>query len=218
VKSDAEMRRELRQFRARRLEAQRLRRAERERALGAWISSAPSLFTGELYGLIYADPPWQFVNYSEAGMAKSAANHYPVMSLEKIKALEIPAAGDSVLFLWATTPMLAAAFDVLEAWRFSYVSAIVWDKVHCGHGYWTRDRSELLLIGKRGAIPAPAPGTQPESLFSEPRGAHSAKPARIYAMLEAMFPSLPKLELFARPGAEVRPGWHLWGFEAAPAH
>jgi N6-adenosine-specific RNA methylase IME4 len=218
MKSDAELRRELRQFRARRLEAQRQRRAERERALGAWISSAPSLFVGDVYGLIYADPPWHFVNYSEAGMAKSAANHYPVMSLEKIKALEIPAAADSVLFMWSTTPMLAAAFDVIEAWRFHYVSAITWDKVHPGHGYWTRDRSELLLIATRGDVPAPALGTQPESLFSEPRGEHSVKPARVYAMLETMFPTLPKLEVFARPGGEVRPGWAVWGFEAAPAN
>jgi N6-adenosine-specific RNA methylase IME4 len=218
MKSDAELRRDLRQFRARRLEAQRLRRAERERALGAWISSAPSLFVGEVYGLIYADPPWHFINYSDAGMGKSAANHYPTMTLEAIKALEIPAAADSVLFLWSTTPMLGHAFEVLEAWRFAYVSAITWDKVHPGHGYWTRDRSELLLIATRGEIPAPAPGLQPESLFSEPRGEHSVKPARVYAMLEAMFPTLPKLEVFARQGAAVRPGWNVWGFEASPVN
>jgi N6-adenosine-specific RNA methylase IME4 len=36
----------------------------------------------------------------------------------------------------------------------------------------------------------------------------SEKPEAFAAMIEAMFPDVPKVELFAR-GA--RPGWHAWG-------
>src|SRR5687767_2876487 len=43
---------------------------------------------------------------------------------------------------------------------------------------WCRDRHELLLIGTRGDIPCPLPGTQPASLIAAPRpGTHSEKPA-----------------------------------------
>lgn len=211
MRSDAEIRRELRDFRIRSLEQKRARRHQRERELGEWIAASPSMFAGELFGVIYADPPWRFVNWSAAGMDRSAENHYPVMTIEAIEAMQIPAAADAVLFLWATTPMLDRGLKVMQAWRFAYVSAIIWDKQIAGTGYWTRDRSELLLIGKRGEIPAPAPGLQPDSLFSERRGAHSRKPDQVYALIETMFPHLPKLEVFARA---ARDGWSRFGFEA----
>jgi hypothetical protein len=55
--------------------------------------------------VIYADPPWRLEPYlRETGMDCAADNHYPTMGLAAIKALEVPAAKDAVLFLWATVP------------------------------------------------------------------------------------------------------------------
>src|SRR6476620_1228316 len=45
----------------------------------------------------------------ETGMDRHAANHYPVMKDEQIKAVSPPAAEDCVLFLWSTRPKLQIA-------------------------------------------------------------------------------------------------------------
>ena len=42
---------------------------------------------------------------------------------------------------------------------------------------------------------------------------HSAKPDEVLKMIEAYFPSLPKIELNCR--GVPRPGWDAWGNEAA---
>ena len=42
------------------------------------------------------------------------------MTLDAIKALSVPAAPGCVLFLWATSPMLPQAFDVMAARGFTY--------------------------------------------------------------------------------------------------
>jgi N6-adenosine-specific RNA methylase IME4 len=78
-------------------------------------------------------------------------------------------------------------------------------------GRWFRDRHELLLIGVRGKFPAPTPGTQGQSIFSERRGEHSAKPEFVAEEIERLWPHLPKIELFRR--GPPRPGWAAWGDE-----
>jgi N6-adenosine-specific RNA methylase IME4 len=45
-----------------------------------------------------------------------------------------------------------------------------------------------------------------------PRREQSRKPDEVYEMIEAMYPQLPRIELFAR---NARPGWAAWGNEIA---
>jgi N6-adenosine-specific RNA methylase IME4 len=183
------------------------RRAARERDLGAKQRTLPN----QLYGVIYADPPWRFTSYStETGMDRAADNHYPTMDVEGIAALAVPAAPDCVLFLWATVPMLPQALEVMRAWGFAYKSNFAWVKDKTGTGFWNKNKHELLLVGTRGSIPAPAPGEQFDSVIQAPRGAHSAKPFAVHEMIEVMFPTLPRIELFAR---ERFAGWDEWGNE-----
>jgi hypothetical protein len=49
-----------------------------------------------LYDVIYADPPWRY-SFSRS-RTRAIDNHYPTMPLENIKALQVPAADDAVLF------------------------------------------------------------------------------------------------------------------------
>ena len=112
----------------------------------------------EIFGVIYADPPWRFEPYSrETGLDRAADNHYSTMPLDEIKALDVPsiAAGDCVLFLWATALMEAQAHEVMTAWGFMYVTQVIWDKDADGHGYWFINRHETLLVGKKGKFPRP---------------------------------------------------------------
>jgi N6-adenosine-specific RNA methylase IME4 len=185
--------------RAERQAEKRERRRQRELDLAAKITALPD----RKFGVIYADPPWKFEPYSaDTGMDRAADNHYPTMDLAAIKALPVPAAGDCVLFLWATTPMLLAALEVMSTWGFTYKSAIAWIKDKAGTGYWTRNLVELLLIGTRGDVPAPAPGEQPPQVVEAPRGRHSEKPEIFAEIIEKLYPHVPKLEMFA-PRAPV---------------
>ena len=103
------------------------------------------------------------------------------------------------------------ALDVMAAWGFTYKSQIIWDKEDIGLGYWTREQHEVLLIGTRGNVPAPAPGEQLESVTRSPRGPHGEKPPIFAAWIEVLYPTTPKLEMFARGGRER--GWDRWGNE-----
>jgi N6-adenosine-specific RNA methylase IME4 len=165
------------------------------------------------FGVIYADPPWRIEVWSLDTANAVPENHYPTMTVEEIKALDVNsiAANDSVLFLWGTVPMLLQALAVMEAWGFAYKSHFVWGKDRIGTGYWSRNQHEVLLVGTRGNVPAPAPGTQFSSLVLAAVGFHSEKPTAFYELIERYFPHLPKIELFAR---RRRAGWRVWGAEA----
>jgi N6-adenosine-specific RNA methylase IME4 len=214
MEADIEARREAK--RRARIDEKKGARAVREASLAARIEAANAALAapgGARYGVILADPEWQFDVWSPGGMDRAADNLYPTSTIEAIKARPVAnlAARDCVLFLWATVPMLPAALEVMAAWGFTYRSHAIWLKDRIGTGYWFRNRHELLLVGTRGEIPAPAMGTQSASVIEAPVGPHSAKPGAVHAMIEAYFPTLPKIELNARA---ARPGWALWGAEA----
>jgi N6-adenosine-specific RNA methylase IME4 len=191
--------------------AKQQRRAEREAALAAATLRAAQMLGTVLYGVLYVDPPWDFLVYSRAtGMDRHAANHYPVMALEQMFALQLPAAKDCVLYLWAPVAQWANALRLVERWGFEYRSAHIWAKPKCGTGYWGRENAELLLIATRGAVPAPAPGEQLPYLIEAPAGRPSEKSEAFAEMIERQWPNTPKLEMFAR---QPRPGWDAWGNE-----
>lgn len=167
------------------------------------------------FRLLYADPPWRYEHVETE--SRAIENQYPTMDLDAICALDVPAADDAVLFLWATSPKLAEAMQVIEAWRFTYRTCAVWDKEVIGMGYYFRQQHELLLVAARGTLPVPEPSTRPSSVIRARRGKHSEKPAEGYDLLEAMYPTfteVDRVELFAR---HKRAGWATWGNEEAVA-
>ena len=201
-------------LRAEKVEATKEHREIREAELGAKQIALPD----QNFGVIYADPAWRFMVRSEACMLRSADNHYPTMTLEEIKAYGVQyiAAKDSVLFLWATAPMLPQALEVMAAWGFEYKTHFVWLKDRTGTGYWNLNQHELLLVGTKGGIPCPAAGTQYPSVIEpepDPHRRHSEKPDEFRKMIEDYFPTLPKHECFYR-GKEPPPGWDVSGNEA----
>lgn len=189
------------------------RRAEREAELADKQRALPD----KKYGVIVADPEWRFEPYSrDTGMDRAADNHYPTSPTDDICARDTLsiAAPDCVLFLWATAPMLPDAIKVMGAWGFTYKTHMIWHKLRSGRGrgsgYWVTGEHELLLIGSRGHVPAPATAMC-GSVIAEPVGEHSAKPELFLEIIEANFPNLPKIELNRRGPA--RTGWDAWGLE-----
>lgn len=179
----------------------------------ATISEASKpLPSGQRFPIIYADPATRYVS----GFGdRSIENHYPTMTIEELCALPVDqlALDSAVLFIWTTIPQLRNTMTIIEAWGFDYVSSWCWDKVDQGTGHWAFNQHEELLIATRGDFPAPIPGTQPRSLYIEKKTDHSVKPAWFAERIEAIWPKLPKIELFAR---DPRPGWAAWGNQAAP--
>jgi N6-adenosine-specific RNA methylase IME4 len=162
------------------------------------------------YPIILADPPWQYENPPLGGGNRAIENHYPTMTLDQICALPVAdlAADDALLYLWATAPKLPECLYVLDAWGFSYRTNIVWMKDRIGMGYHARSQHEHLLIAKRGELPPPPPSDRVSSVVYAPRGPHSEKPVEFYELIERWYPTLPKVELFARA---ARDGWSAWG-------
>lgn len=186
------------------------RREQRIEKLKEQAAGNRELDISSQYPVIYADPPW---NYEFSGSdSRDLDNQYPTMDLEAILGLPVDqlATRDCVLFLWTTAPKLPEGMAVLNCWGFTYKTCAVWDKEKIGMGYWFRQQSELLLVGTRGSIPPPEPSNRPSSVIRSPREKHSQKPEQVYRVIEAMYPDLPRIELFAR---NRREGWSAFGNE-----
>ena len=170
------------------------------------------------YGVIYADPPWHFRNWSAKGTGRNAISHYDCLDFKALSALPISdlAADDCVLFLWATDPLLPRALELIAAWGFEYKTVgFYWIKLNTaakhdadfftGLGYWTRANPEQCLLATRGKPPRKAKDVR--RLMVGRRREHSRKPDEIRERIERLVAG-PYLELFAR---ETKPGWDCWG-------
>jgi len=160
------------------------------------------------FGVIYADPPWE---YNDSGVRGGTDNHYGTMSIDDIKALDVPSSEDAILYLWTTVTHAQEAFEVIDAWEFEYKTQAVWDKQKMGIGHWMRGQHELLYIAVKGDVSPPNQEVRRSSVFQEQRTEHSEKPKKVRSYIEAAHPDADKLELFSR---DARVGWEVFGDEA----
>ena len=180
------------------------------------------------YSVIYADPPWNFKNWSDKGMmvppvkgkgggSKNAKMHYPCMSIKEICELPVSNIADDncVLLMWTTEPMLEMSFDVIKSWGFKYKTmGFVWAKTNIhklgffqGLGYWTRANPEYCLLATKGNPKRVSSNVN--TLVVSNRREHSRKPDEMYTYIEQLLGG-PYIELFAR---NTREGWDSWGNE-----
>jgi len=167
------------------------------------------------YDFIMADPPWAYENWSKAGEGKNAAQKYDCMSLDDIKAMQVGSLmqPDSLLWLWATNPMLPQALEVMEAWGFVFKTAGTWAKMtskgnqHFGTGYLLRSACEPFLIGTIGN---PKTNRSTRSCVMAPVREHSRKPDKAFIEAEHLMPFATRLELFSR---QERDKWDVFGNE-----
>lgn len=186
--------------------------------LDAWRAECLDKFPAgsKKYQVIYADPPWTY----ETMEGVAGVPQYPVMTLDALKALPVPRVADStsVLFLWATNPLLQQALDLIRAWGFEYKTVF---KVWCKRfpngnpvvslGRWSRPSTELLLVATRGGGYMKWKTTCAERQeHASVRGRHSEKPLEIRDSVRDFLRVPNRLELFARTTA---PGWDAWGLE-----
>lgn len=181
--------------------------------------------SGQSFGCILADPPWQFINRT----GKMAPEHrrlsrYSTMDLQTICKLPVQAisASTSHLYLWVPNALLPEGLQVMRAWGFSYKSNVVWHKLRKdggsdgrGVGFYFRNVTELILFGTRGKNARTLkPGRTQVNYIGTRKREHSRKPDELYPIIEGCSPG-PRLELFARG---VRSGWAAWGNQAVEGY
>ena len=175
--------------------------------------------TNKRYDVIYADPPWRFLTYSEKGKGRSAERHYPTMAKEEIQSLPVKriSAKDSVLFLWVTAPCLIEGLELIKAWDFTYKTvAFTWvkqnkrnDKPFMGLGYYTRANAEYCLIATKGKV-LERKSRSVSSVVISHIERHSKKPDEVRKRIVKLYGNRPRIELFAR---EKSDGWDCFGNE-----
>jgi N6-adenosine-specific RNA methylase IME4 len=177
------------------------------------------------YDLILCDPPWSYNDKSSRG---SAEKHYKTMSIKDIMELPVSelAADNSVLFLWATFPLLPEALKVMDAWDFKYKTvAFTWIKTNknkaiaedisesdtfFGIGHYTASNAEICLLGKRGKGLERLNRDVRQVIISE-REKHSHKPLETFKRIDRLYGAdINRIELFA---TERQPGWTAYGWD-----
>ena len=159
-----------------------------------------------LYEVIVADPPWGYEKRAE-DMTHRGRCPYPTMTVDEIKALEIPAAENCVLWLWTTNAFMHDAYHVLETWGFVPKTILTWVKDKIGLGDWLRGQTEHCILAVKGKPVVTL--TNQSTVIYGPLREHSRKPDEFYELVESLCRGR-KLELFAR---QTRPGWSVYGAE-----
>lgn len=186
---------------------------ERREKIKERFEQAPELQTKKTYRVIYADPPWLYDKGKELSDSYGdVSKHYPPMELQDICNLPVSELCDknSVLFLWATAPKLPEALEVMKAWGFEYKTNVIWDKVGHNFGYYFSVRHEILLIGGKGSS-TPDNRKLHDSVISIKKSKkHSQKPQYFKELINELYTSGNKIELFCR---ESSLNFDAWGNE-----
>jgi len=195
--------------------------------------------TAAAYTAITADPPWPYEDAARIGsgralvgtikqdgnLSRNVATDYEPMSMDALKAIEIPAADNAHLYLWTTNAFMVEAHDLARAWGFEPKTICTWVKVKPDGtpsmkvGTYFRGATEHFLFCVRGSLRLRTAEGLPTA-FMWPRLPHSVKPDAFYDLVEQASPG-PYAELFAR---RARLGWEypignqaLGGLTLAPA-
>lgn len=178
--------------------------------------------TDNKYDIFYTDPPWQ---QGKGGKKRVRPNSsggnldYPTMNLQDIEnihktILENLANEKHDVFMWTIDKYLIEAEKMMNKLGYTLHARIVWNKVTgvapaftvrytCEYLLWFYKKGKILMLDKdcRGKYP---------TFMTEKSVKHSQKPICAYEMIEDMFKTSNKLELFAR---DYRNGWDCWGNE-----
>lgn len=177
--------------------------------------------TNNKYDLIVADPPWKQAKGGKKSVRPISSGtelDYPVCSLEEIKehlaqATSLTSGENSILFLWTIDKYLFEAQKIAEELGYKLHARMVWDKVtgipaaftvRYGHEYLLymyKGKLTPVSIEERGKI---------HTVFREQVKRHSQKPEISFEIINRLYPTAKKLELYARIERE---GYDCWGNE-----
>lgn len=176
--------------------------------------------TANKYEIIVSDPPWK---QSKGGLRKARPNQsreldYDTMTLEDIKELhrhvfDNLAEETHTVFMWTIDKFLPETEQMMKELGYKMHARMVWDKTNgVAPAFTVRYSHEYLLWFYKPKMTKINPDMRGKfrTCFSEPATKHSKKPLVSYEMIEALYPTQSKLELFAR---YPRDGWDGFGNE-----
>jgi site-specific DNA-methyltransferase (adenine-specific) len=178
------------------------------------------------YQIIYADPPWSYDDKMK-NHSFSLDHEYETQDLSWIKNLKIEELADNncCLFLWAVSPLLPEAIEVIKAWGFKFKTvAFVWNKITkngidiSNLGKWTMGNIELCLLATKGKPKRISKNVR--QLVTAIRREHSRKPDEVRLRIVELMGDIPRIELFARNNGDKNlfgenpfDGWDVFGNE-----
>ncbi len=164
------------------------------------------------YRCIVIDPPWPMQKIERDQRPNQTTElDYPVMTLEQLTAMDLPAAEQCHLYLWTTQRFIWSAKNMLDDWGFKCLAVMVW---HKSGGFQPiglpQYNCEFVLLGRKGGLLFNT--TQQFPLcFEAPRREHSRKPDAFYDLVKRVSPE-PRIDMFSR---EPRAGFDQHGAEAS---
>ena len=169
------------------------------------------------YKHLVIDPPWkQRKTGGDRLIAKGRAFDYPTMSVPDIFSLldreVFPIAADQHnVFLWLIDKYLHEGEAAMEERGYKRHARFIWDKtngvspaftVRYSHEYLTWFyKPKLLTID-------PSQRGKQTTVIREPSRQHSRKPDAAYALIDSLYPTGKRIDVFSR---EKRKGWDQWG-------
>ena len=176
------------------------------------------------YQIIYADPPWQQSKggkknkrpFSSGGKLDYQTANLSFIQEVLSRASQL-ATENHTYFLWTIDKYFWATEQIMKKLGYKLHARMIWNKVTgIPTAFTIRFGHEYLLWFYKGKLQPIEKSERGKwhSVLTEQVKRHSQKPEIAYQFIEAIYPKVPKLELFARnKRLTLMEHWDVWGNE-----